>query len=488
MADLDTAGPDRTRSPSAKAGGSTRNILLVALTGMVGGLAGLGLVPSIAHELGPANVALHAAVGTSQTNVQVPPLGTVSALTHPSPLSVELSFRTVDFEELGPLATTPAGRDELRAQMNQDLEGVIRQSVVRLLAGGVVIGAVVAVLVWGRTWRSLAAGGAGAFVAVAALLGVTGMSYDIGAFEEPRYSGTLARAPVVIETIREQAGVLDQLGSRYDTATERLSDLLVLVAKPDVDPRTDTTAILHVGDIHANPLGVEIVEDLAEAFDVEAVIDSGDLGSNTLDTGSLSSLTGPIDRRLADVIDRIDAPYLYVRGNHDAPLLLRILTTVDNVRVLQNETTELGDLLVLGWADPTFTTDSSVTPEEKDEQRLAEASDVAASVELSRPDVLVVHDERLASGSYGLVPLILAGHTHSRALEYVEGTLVLTVGSSGATGLKSLTLETDKDYEAQVIYFREDEAVAVDYITFRGISNDFEVERTTLEPTQPSLD
>lgn len=463
-------------------------MLVVAVTGMAGGLAGLGLVPSATHELGPAEVSLRAAVGPGETNLRVPPLGTVSAPTHPSPLSVDLSFRTVDFEELGPLATTPAGREELRAQMDEDLEGAIRQSVLQLLGGGIAIGAVVTVLVWGRTWRSLAAGGAGAFVVVAALLGLTGMTYDIDAFEEPRYSGTLARAPVVIETLRKQAGVLDQLGSRYDTATERLSDLLVLVARPDVDPRTDTTAILHVGDIHANPLGVDIVEDLAEAFDVKAVIDSGDLGSNTLDTGSLSSLTGPIDRRLAGVIDRIDAPYLYVRGNHDAPLLLRTLSAADNVELLQNETTELGDMLVLGWQDPTFTTDSSVTPEEKDEQRLAEAPDVATSVGQSRPDVLVVHDERLASASYGLVPLILAGHTHTRALEYVDGTLVLTVGSTGATGLKSLTLETDKNYEAQIIYFRANEAVAVDYITLQGTSNDFEVERTTLEPTEPELD
>ena len=463
-------------------------MFVAAATGSIAALAGLGLVPSTAHELGPAEVSLRAAVGVGETNLRVPPLGTVSASTHTSPLSLDLSFRTVDFERLGPLATTASGRDELRVQMDEDLEGVIRQSVLQLLGGGIVIGAVVTVLVWGRTWGYLAAGGAGAFLAVSTLLTVAGLTYDIDAFEEPRYSGTLARAPVVIETLREQAGVLDQLRSRYDTATDRLSDLLVLVAKPDVDPRTDTTAILHVGDIHANPLGVEIVEDLAEAFDVEAVIDSGDLGSNTLDTGSLSSLTGPIDRRLAGVIDRIDAPYLYVRGNHDAPLLLRTLASVDNVQVLDNESTEVGDLSVLGWQDPTFTTDSNVTSEQKDEQRVADAPQVAEGVRGSRPDILVVHDERLASQSYGLVPVVLAGHTHARGIELTESTRVLTVGSTGATGLKSLTLETDKDYEAQVIYFRDDEAVAVDYITFRGTTNDFEVERTTLEPPELEAD
>lgn len=425
---------------------------------------------------------MHGTVGRGETTLRVPPLGTISAKTHPSPLKLDLSFRTIDFERLGPLATTISGRLALRSQMEDDLAGVVRRGVVQLVVGGIVLGAIAAVLVWGRNWRYAAAGGGAALVAVGGLLGITGATFDTAAFQEPRYSGTLARAPIVIETLRERASVLDELRSRYDTATRRLSDLLILVAKPDLDPRTDTTSILHVSDIHANPLGMEITEELAETFQVNAVIDTGDLGSNTLDTGSLSSLAGPIDQRLADVIDRIDAPYVYVRGNHDAPVLLRTLTAVDNVTVLAKEVAEVSGLRVLGWDDPTFTTDSTVTENEKEEMRVAEAPEVAALVQDERPDVLAVHDSRLATESMGLVPLVLAGHTHTRGLEEIEGTLLLTVGTTGATGLKSLALETDRNYEAQVIYFREEAAVAVDYITFRGISNDFQVERTTLEP------
>lgn len=423
---------------------------------------------------------MHGSVGPGETTVRVPPLGQISASTHPSPLRFDLSFRTIDFEKLGPLATTISGRAELRSQMEKDLAGVVRRGALQLILGGVVLGVIAAIVLWHRSWQTAGGGAAGALLAVSALLGITGATYDTAAFEQPRYSGTLARAPIVIETLRERAGVLDDLRSRYETATGRLSDLLVLVAKPDIDPRTDTTSILHVGDVHANPLGLEIAEELAEAFQVNAVVDTGDLGSNTLDTGSLSSLTGPIDRQLAAAIDRIDAPYIYVRGNHDAPLLLSILRGIDNVTLLAKDTTEVSGLEILGWDDPTFTTDSSVTQDEKDEERLAEAPQVAALVDEERPDVLAVHDERLASESYGAVPLVLAGHTHDRGLEVVDGTLVLTVGTTGATGLKSLTLEADKNYEAQVIYFREGRAVAVDYITFRGISNDFQVERTTL--------
>lgn len=456
-------------------------MLLAAILGAAAALAGLGLVPSISHELGPAEVTVGGSTGVGETTLRVPPLGTISASTHPSPLRFELSFRAIDFERLGPLATTISGRETLRAQMESDLGRVVRRGVLQLGLGALVLGAVAAVLLLGREWRYAAAGGGAAVAAVGALLVVAGVTYDIEAFEEPRYSGTLARAPIVIETLRERAGVLDDLRTRYETATERLSDLLVLVAKPDIDPRTDTTAILHVGDIHANPLGVEIAQELADAFDVDVVIDTGDLGSNTLDTGSLSSLATPIDRRLVDGIDAIEAPYLYVRGNHDAPGLLRTLRTADNVTLLEKQLVEVEDLSILGWDDPTFTTDSSVTQEEKDDVRIGQAPEVAELAQQLQPDILAVHDERLAQDSFGFVPIVLAGHTHDRGLEQIDGSWLLRVGTTGATGLKSLALETDKNYGAQVIYVREGRPVAVDYVTFRGVSNDFQVERTTLD-------
>lgn len=460
---------------------SRMRLLLAAVAGTLAALAGLGLVPSISHALGPANVAVHGSVGRGETVLRVPPLGTISASTHPAPLRFELSFRAIHFEELGPLATTVGGRETLRAQVEEDLSAVVRRSVSQLLLGGLSLGAIAAILLFGREWRYAAAGGVAAWLTVAALLAVSGVTYNLDAFEEPRYAGTLAKAPIVIETLRDKASVLDDLRSRYETATGRLSDLLLLVARPDTDPRADATAILHVGDIHANPLGVEIAQELAEAFDVDLVIDTGDLGSNTLDTGSLSSLTEPIDRQLVEGLAAIEAPYLYVRGNHDSPGLLRTLGSADNVILMEKQLEEIAGLEIVGWDDPTFTTDSNVTEDQKEERRLEQAPDVAGLVDELRPDILVVHDERLATEAYGAVPLVLAGHTHERAIEEVDGTLLLRVGTTGATGLKSLTLETDKDYEAQVIYLRDALPIAVDYVTFRGVSSDFQVERTTLD-------
>ena len=462
-----------------------RRFVLPLLVGLIAGIAALGLVPAANGSLGPATVAIKAKPARPDTVLNVPPLGTISAHTHSAPVSLDLSFRTIDFERLGPLATTAAGRVDLVRQMSDDLRALAVRSALQFVLGGMLIGALVTALLWQRRWLQIALGATGGAAGVAVLIGIAAITFDPSGFEEPRYSGTLARAPVVIETLRETPAVLDTLRTRYENASRRLSDLLVLVARPDADPRIDTTAVLHIGDIHANPLGLEIAQELATAFAVDAVIDTGDLASSTIDTGSLSELAGPIDRRLAAMIEDIGVPYYFVRGNHDSPQLLSALRAADNVTLFGDEVQDVAGLQVLGWDDPTFTTDSRVTPEQKADARREAAPEVAAVLEAEAPDVLAVHDARLAGDALGSVPVVIAGHTHDRGFEQTEGTTLLTVGTTGATGVSSLTLDTEEDYEAEVLYFAADGAiVAVDYITFRG-SDDFEVERTTLEEIAP---
>ena len=71
----------------------------------------------------------------------------------------------------------------------------------------------------------------------------------------------------------------------------------------------------------------------------------------------------------------------------------------------------------------------------------------------------------------------MAGHVHRRTSQTEGGTLTLTVGSTGSTGLGSFTVESEQAYEAQVLHFRQGRLDVVDYVTVRGISGDFSVER-----------
>jgi hypothetical protein len=86
----------------------------------------------------------------------------------------------------------------------------------------------------------------------------------------------------------------------------------------------------------------------------------------------------------------------------------------------------------------------------------------------------------MASAVAGEVPLVLAGHLHRSVLSADQGTIVAVVGSTGATGLGSLTVEAELPYVAQVLRFREGELVAIDTIELRGTTGDFTVQRTLI--------
>ncbi|MGH2772480.1 MAG: hypothetical protein ACRDIU_05015, partial [Actinomycetota bacterium] len=62
--------------------------LTVAVAAGGAALALMGLVPPVRNQIGPATVEGRAALGASRTDLQFPPLGTISARTHSGPLKV----------------------------------------------------------------------------------------------------------------------------------------------------------------------------------------------------------------------------------------------------------------------------------------------------------------------------------------------------------------------------------------------------------------
>lgn len=457
-----------------------------ALLGAVVGLVALGFIPAATRDTGPVTLSTSASLGRGSTAVELPPLGAVSARTHITPLDVQVAVDRVDFEQLAPLATSPAGRITLRNDITEDLRGLIWATALRLLLGSTLAAALLAAAVFRHHLRPALIAGAAA-AATSLTLGVaTGAAYDVDAFNEPRFSGSLTRAHEVVEALRRGDEILDQARSRFEVASRRVSDLISSLATDDVHLGDNATVILHVSDIHANPLGLEIVQELAAEFEVDAVIDSGDMFSSFLDTGELSRLTKPLDEEMRRGVEQVPAPYLFVPGNHDAPGLLSELAKADNVTILDGDVVEVDGTEIMGWADPTF----SVRPipiEEKDAERLRVGEEeVLPAVTDESPDVLVVHDQRLGAGVVGEVPVVLAGHTHRRGSEEVDGTTILTVGSTGATGLKSLTVEGDLSYEAEVLYLSEGRVASVDYVTLRGLQGDFQLERTSFAMPAPN--
>jgi Icc-related predicted phosphoesterase len=456
-----------------------RTFLGPASIGVAGVLVGLALTPPSSHRLGPAVVEVSGRLGAGSTTLQITPLGTVAADTHLGPLHFTAALRQVDIEALGNAVTSPEGRDALVERVEGQLGALVRGAVLRIALGVVFAAALLAAALFRQRRRSGAIAAATALVVISALLLLAGRTYDQDAFEDAHYSGSLARARQVVETLSEHSETLDEARSRYQIGARRVSDLLRLLAEPAIDLQAGAVALLHISDIHANPLGLEIVQELATQFDIAAVIDTGDLASSTLDTGEISSLTGAVDRALIDAIEDLDVPYVFVPGNHDSHRLRRALAEASNVTVLDATRTQVGPIEIFGWADPTYST-TPLPEADKAEERLEHSSEVALAVVRNDPDVLAVHDSRLAARSDGLVPLVVAGHSHTRGFEVRDETLFLTVGSTGATGLTSLTVEADRFYEAEILYFEGDSLVAIDYVTLRGLGEDFTLDRNTL--------
>ena len=75
--------------------------------------------------------------------------------------------------------------------------------------------------------------------------------------------------------------------------------------------------------------------------------------------------------------------------------------------------------------------------------------------------------------SMGEVPLVICGDIHERSEREEEGTRVLTVGSTGATGLGSFTVEEDRPYEAEILHFVDGRLVSLDYVTVKGPTGAF---------------
>jgi len=453
-------------------------LLGVGMLGAVAGLAALSIV-SVAREVGPGRVELRARITTdAHTQLGFPPLGRVSAGTHSFPLTVDARVDELDIEALQALLNGAEPEDELRQEVEADIEPLVRAYAWRALAFAAVAGLLVGLVVPGRRIAFVAAGMLGALVAVSGALASTWRDFEPRAFDEPEFEGALERAPEVIDAVQRHVDDLDAIRDRVEVLGLRMSRLYAVATATGEDTEADEVRILHVSDIHSNPLGVEIVADLADRFDVHAV----------LDTGDLTSFGYPIEAQLGEFIRRVPRPYLFVPGNHDSEPNRTALAAVRNVELLDGDVVDVRGVRILGVADPTFTASNEIDSDKAAAVKDADSARVARLVRRHDPDVLAVHDRRLAAAALGDVDLVVGGHYHERSERVERGTRVLTVGSTGATGLGSFTVTDDLAYEAQVLHFVDGELVSVDYLALDGLSGNYRIDRRIAEPPEPGED
>jgi predicted phosphodiesterase len=357
----------------------------------------------------------------------------------------------------------------MQQEATSGLGGLVRAMVLRALLAALLAGIVVGALVPWRTWRTVAAGASSGVLAVALLLGLTWRQFSTDALGRPQYQGVIEQAPQVIDLLQKGAASYHGAQDRLDALSERIGELATAATTTSAEDQAGEVRILHVSDIHLNPLGLLLAGDLAKRFAVAGIVDTGDL----------TSFGYAEEANIGAMVSALGVPYFLVPGNHDSFANRAALAHYRGLTVVDGEMFTIGGVRFAGFADPNFTVDGQPTYDENVAARLAESPTIDAFVKKEHPDVLAVAGLQQGEAAAGDVPLVISGDIHKRSSKAEKGTLFLTVGSTGATGLGSFLEHDDRPYEAEVFHFRNGALTAIDYVTLNGLSGNFTVDRTT---------
>ncbi len=432
-------------------------------------LAVVPLLGSSLHRLGPGVVRVSVAPALHGRSVlSFPPLGRVSAPTHRGPVKVTAELREVDVQPI----IRSGGRldaDTITRDVRRDLPGALRSAALRVALVGLIVGALaVALLPW-RSPLRIAGGGVTGLLAVTALMAVALPGFEPTAFEkEPVYQGSLAAGGSLLTTLT--TGRSSGLNARVDVLADKLASLYSASITSDIAASDGDVSILHISDVHLNPIGLNLARQMAESFKVDAVVDTGDTTSFGL----------PFEEPFSALFRELSVPYYWVAGNHDSTSNRAAIASAPGVTAIDRKVVDVKGVRILGFDDPVITTTRVIPREERAATMKAAEPALRRLTETERPDVVATHNPAMASAVAGLTPLVIAGHLHRSVLSAEDGTIVSVVGSTGATGLGSLTVEAVLPYVAEVLRFRGHELVAVDTIELRGTLGDFVVRRTLI--------
>jgi len=442
--------------------GRIAGVVAVALAGAVLGLAVGGRT---SQDVGPFRTEFSLSPAWSGgTEVAIPPLGSLILDSHKGPAHLTIRLGALDQKRIQQLVADPDGVTKASASAIEDLEvGLVRLGLTA--TGAALLGAMsLTALVYRRINRLAVAGGLTQAM-VAATAGVAVLTFRGNAIEEPRYEGLLANAPAVVGDARRIANRYDEYRAQLQRMVRNVSRLYTTVSTlPVYEPDSDTIRVLHVSDLHLNPSAWSVINTVADQFNVDMIIDTGDI----VDWGSKPE-TGYVG-----AIGDLTAPYVFIRGNHDSAAIAAAVAQQRNATVLENAATSVRGLTIAGIGDPRFSPDKNTEVDTKASRRNAElvnevlrhtGEQLAVTATREHADVCLVHDPVAASPLAGVCPVVLAGHLHHREVQDLVAppgapfahTRLMVEGSTGAAGLRGLeNPDAAIPLELSVLYFTRD--------------------------------
>jgi predicted phosphodiesterase len=429
------------------------DVTAVLLGIALGGLA-FSAVANGRLGVGPARLVVSVSPAFSAlTVVELPPFGSVEAVTHRGPVRLDVRLQEIDVARTTRMLESGAaslpqtlGPDAASAFPLSGLSSLLW----KVLGAGLLASMLAAVLValaFRRRRAVVAVAVALSLVLPATALGTAYATWDVSAFREPTLRGSLRYAPQLIDVfstrvadikrLREQAGkVANDLATYY--ADDRS------LASGGSLP--STFRVLHVTDLHLDPVGAALERSVARSYEASLVIDTGDL----------PILGVPLEAHAFDSLVDTSVPRVYIPGNHDSPASIAALERL-GVTVLTSGTIDVQGLRILGVPDP-ISRGFGVEPDPATVSAAARIASLSLQEALRSgeptPDVVAVHNPLMEKPFVGLVPLILSGHTHSARFYVSKGTALLNSGTAGgmpydpaSPGRRSLP------YSASVLYF-----------------------------------
>ena len=517
----------------------TARVVGVLLVVLAGSALGAAMTPPVGTQVGPLSIEVRVVPSVDPgVHLLVPPAGRVSFDTHLAPVAVEAQISEVDLEKARALIGSPGGLRQLQAEAPDALRAATLRAAL-IAAGCALAGSVVlSLLVYRVRWRRTAQVAGTITVVLVATAATTALTFDSDRFAQPRFEGLLSQAPYLAN---QTSSLVRRLESYRSGLADIVESVTTLYAKTgDLPVLTDSLAgdvitVLHVSDIHDNPLGFDLADRLVRQFGVDVVVDTGDITTWGTDVESATTISR---------IRGLKVPYVFVRGNHDSLSTQRAVEANPNAVVLDGRVVEVGGLVFAGLGDPRFTPDSSVTvptvpnaptgtsagpgsptptattpsattsspgsptsvqpstaaqavvpgedPELIEGRRLA---DIVRDWNAAHPEkpvaVTAFHEPAGTPPLDGLVPLALSGHLHSRSVKvYPSGTRLMVEGTTGGAGFDSLKPSEGKPVPltASVLYFarsgaRAGQLLAYDEVTVGGFGlASVSLERTVLRP------
>ncbi len=330
----------------------------VIVVTVVGSAVGAALAPATVSTVGPLQLQLRVVPSvTPGVQILLPPAGQVSFHTHLSPVAVQVAISEVDPDGARRLIDSPQQLQALERSAPDDLRRAAARAALTT-AGCALAGAVLlALVVYRRDLRRTVQ----VAVMLVGVLGATGLAtaatFQADRLAQPQFSGLLSKAPYVagqvsslVDRLRTyQAGVADLIQG-VTTLYATSGDLPVLPAQG-----ADLVTVLHVSDIHLNPLAFDLIDRLVTQFGVDVVVDTGDITTwgTQVESDTLSRIRG------------VKAPYVFVRGNHDSRLTQAAVAAAPNAIVLDGDVREVAGLVIAGIGDPVFTPDTAESQQQQ---------------------------------------------------------------------------------------------------------------------------